>query len=106
MVKRVLQVGMKLTAEEIEELEVIAKPSAHVSRVTGLPTVHLAEEHIPRDDDGWISAKEYLPYPYDLVVVKTDKDHTWNAWYDGEFWDGYRLTNNETVLRWIPDSES
>ncbi len=51
--------------------------------------------------DGWINAKKYTPYPYDLVIVKLkNKIRETNAWYDGTKWCGLRLKKEDIIERW------
>jgi len=48
----------------------------------------------------WVSVKEWLPYPYDLVDIETENNLIKKAWYTGYGWFGYKLLPNEKVCYW------
>lgn len=51
-------------------------------------------------DKGWADSTKYLPIPFDLVIVFTDKDKQIPCWWTGEEWCGGRLSFEERVLFW------
>ena len=47
----------------------------------------------------WIPCKLYLPFPFDIVLVRTACNKTVSAWYNGRCWDGYKLKHH-VVVSW------
>ena len=45
----------------------------------------------------WIPCKLYLPFPFDIVLVRTVCQKTVSAWYNGRCWDGYKLGKLQVV---------
>jgi hypothetical protein len=52
------------------------------------------------DPGGWTDAAKYLPYDYDLVLVKTKGKKTTGAWSYGSHWDGRKIDNSDEILYW------
>ncbi len=58
---------------------------------------------IPIEDkpNGWISPREYLPIPFDLMRLKVEtmaKDVS--GWWTGQNWEGLRLRPGRRILKW------
>jgi len=51
------------------------------------------------DIDGWADPHLWIPYPFDLCYLKTDRK-TRTGWWTGKDWDGVRLRSEEKVLYW------
>lgn len=51
------------------------------------------------DIEGWTDPKIWLPLPYDLVLLKTEKKIR-RGWWDGFEWVSHRIKPSETVLYW------
>ena len=56
--------------------------------------------HVPFDEHGWVSPTVALPMEYDLVLVKTDKNKRYPAWYTGFEWDGKSIDKDMKVMLW------
>lgn len=54
---------------------------------------------IKKDIDGWVDAKIYRPFPYDLVHMKTETK-TKSGWWTGLKWEGLRLKADDKVKYW------
>lgn len=54
---------------------------------------------LKKDYDGWVDAKKYLPFSYDLVHMRTEKK-TIPGWWNGIHWEGLRLRDGDKVLFW------
>ena len=52
------------------------------------------------DGDDWVDAAKFLPYDFDLVLLRTDQDKTLPGWISASHWDGYRVTSDHKVLFW------
>jgi len=52
------------------------------------------------DKCGWADAKIASPIPFDLVTVETDTSKKIVAWWNKVSWDGFRLKDNDVVVRW------
>lgn len=50
--------------------------------------------------EGWVDAFRVKPYAYDIVYLLTGKFEEKNGWWTGLKWDGLRLKENETIIRW------
>lgn len=51
------------------------------------------------DIDGWVDPAKWLPYPYDLLYLKTET-RTKAGWWNGHYWEGLRLLPADKVLYW------
>ena len=54
----------------------------------------------PMCSQEWLSIKEWMPYPYDLVDVCTSQKEIKKAWHTGYEWFGYKLTEKDEVCFW------
>lgn len=65
---------------------------------------HLKENSVTYEDldafRKWIDVKEYLPRPFDLVLIKDSQNKELSAWFDGSRWDGYRITRKNEIKYW------
>ncbi len=52
------------------------------------------------DKEEWADATTAYPIPYDLVTVETNTRKKIAAWWNQTNWEGIRLKNEDTVLRW------
>lgn len=52
-----------------------------------------------QDIDGWVDPALWLPFPYDIVWLKTET-RIKPGWWTGTSWDGLRLKPEEKVLYW------
>jgi len=54
-----------------------------------------------KDIDGyeWRNPAEYLPLPFDLVQVKTER-RTLPGWHDGNRWRVRTIHSDESVVEW------
>jgi hypothetical protein len=52
-----------------------------------------------KDYDGWVDAKTYRPYPYDLVHMMMPRK-TIRGWWTGQKWEGLRLKEEDKILHW------
>lgn len=55
---------------------------------------------IIKDANGWIDAKIYYPFPYDLVSADIGAKKTLTAWWTGSQWDGLRLKIDHKIHYW------
>jgi hypothetical protein len=51
------------------------------------------------DGKGWCDPRFWLPLPFDLCILRTNK-RTCTGWWTGKEWSGLRLRAPETVLYW------
>jgi hypothetical protein len=51
------------------------------------------------DFDGWIDPQKWIPYPYDLLYLKTETKVK-TGWWSGHHWEGLRLLPTDKVLYW------
>lgn len=52
------------------------------------------------DEYGWADADKYKPIPYDMLHLKTDRNRVVKGWWAEFYYDGYRLRDDEKVLKW------
>jgi len=52
------------------------------------------------DENGWADASKFKPIPYDILYLKTDRNRIIKGWWAEFFFDGYRLKEDEKVLKW------
>lgn len=54
---------------------------------------------LPRERSIWISLDFCYPRHFDLVDLET-ADGIKKGWYNGNGWDGFKLSRKEKVMRW------
>jgi len=55
--------------------------------------------------DGFADANVYLPYPCDLLEMKTNTNKIRIGWWTGQEFYGIRLKENEKVIAWKKKKE-
>lgn len=59
--------------------------------------------HIDFDESGWVDDSKEKPHLFDLVylhVVRPTGEKTIPGWWTGRHWYGYRVKQDEKVVRW------
>ena len=52
------------------------------------------------NEDGWAEESKGTPIPYDLVTAELTTGEKVAAWWNETNWEGIRLKNDDTILRW------
>lgn len=52
------------------------------------------------DKDEKVDPNKFLPEPFDLVTVISDKGNEYSAWWTGSKWHSRKLLNDEKVIFW------
>lgn len=52
----------------------------------------------------WINPSEKLPFPYDLVCLKTHRGN-FNGWWTGSDWRGLRIKSSDIIDGWTRYSQ-
>jgi hypothetical protein len=60
----------------------------------------LTYKNIPRDQDGWVNAKNYMPADFDLCLLKITNKPIIAGWSNGLSWDGLKIKKTDEVLKW------
>jgi len=55
--------------------------------------------HVTETEDKWVNPQEWLPIPYDLVILKIGSVEK-VGWYTGNHWDGYKIKPEDIVSMW------
>ena len=55
---------------------------------------------VVRDIHGWVDAKVFRPFPYDLVNMKLQEQKVIAGWWTGLKWEGLRLKAKDKVVLW------
>lgn len=58
-----------------------------------------AYRHIPQSVYEWVDPQYYLPLPYDMCELETDKKIR-HGWWNGREWESLRLKPDEIVYHW------
>lgn len=83
-------------------------PKAKVVMVSNSPTrkdkagkwQRFSYAEVKYDDDGIANPEEFLPEPFDLVRLITDKNKSRSGWWTGSKWECRKLQDDEKVLFW------
>ena len=54
---------------------------------------------LSKDYNGWVDAKRFLPLAFDLVYMRLER-RTIPGWWNGQYWEGMRLNEQDCVLYW------
>lgn len=52
------------------------------------------------DKEGWADATKYRPIPFDIVLLKTERDKELCGWWNKVRWVGLRLTRSDKITKW------
>jgi hypothetical protein len=63
----------------------------------------IPQAHKPQ---GWVSTKEYLPIPFDLMKLRVETmDRDVPGWWTWQNWEGLRLRPGRRILKWKRELE-
>ncbi len=60
----------------------------------------LSYEAVPKDENGWVNAKEYIPRDFDMCSLKIKDRKTKSGWAIGNKWDGLNIRPKDEILYW------
>lgn len=60
----------------------------------------LTYKTVPKDIDGWVEAKDFLPADYDLVYLRIKNRKIRIGWINGLKWDGAHVNPKDHILAW------
>jgi len=64
------------------------------------PRSKITYMNVPRDLKGWVKAKEFIPIPFDLVLIKDENENIIHGWHTGHMWDGLLKNKKFIVTFW------
>ena len=61
---------------------------------------------IVREEDGYVDATKYAPFPYDLVEIILENGRKYSGWYTGNEYMGLRFGEVKQITKWRRDTFS
>lgn len=67
---------------------------------TRIKSTYYTYMDVEMDEEGWADVKKYIPFDYDLCLLKLNTGKMGCGWWSGSAWDGYAIQDTDEIAFW------